>query len=82
MGNIDYFKLNEVTIKTQKELDAVPLDFIGRIYIDCGSHKIQVRNRYYFPVVVLNNSHVVACGNSYVVAKGESVVVARDMSAI
>ena len=82
MKNIDYSKLTEITLRTQAELDAIPLSFKGMIYVDCGSHKIQVRNRYYLPVVVLNNSHVVACGNSSVLAKGKSVVEARDRSAI
>ena len=37
MGNkIDYSKLTEITVRTQEELDLIPLDFKGRIYVECG----------------------------------------------
>lgn len=34
MKKIDYNKLSEITVKSQEELDMIPLDFKGRIYIE------------------------------------------------
>ena len=45
--SIDYSKLNEITVKSQDELDAIPLDFKGKIYIQFGT--------YYNPAIVRNN---------------------------
>lgn len=33
---MDYEKLSEVTVKNQEELDAIPVDFKGRIYVEFG----------------------------------------------
>ena len=62
MGNIDYSKLTEITVRTQAELDTIPLNFKGRIYIDCSANDwIKIRHSYYYPVVVKGNSSVVVC---------------------
>ena len=72
MKKIDYEKLAEITVKSQEELDMIPLDFKGRIYIefgDCFKPAI-VKNCYILSVVARGNSRVVARGNSRVVARG------------
>ena len=81
---MDYSKPSEIIVKTQAELDAIPLDFKGRIYIDGGTpyNRIIVRNKYYYCVVARGNSSVVAWDNSSVVARGNSSVVARDNSSV
>jgi hypothetical protein len=58
----DYSRLSEITVKNQTELDEIPLNFKGRIYIDCGPNDwIKVRHSYYYPVVIKGNSSVVVC---------------------
>ena len=34
---IDYNKLSEITVTNQAEMDAIPDDFKGRIYIKCAA---------------------------------------------
>ena len=46
MNNIDHKNLTEITVKSQEELDMIPLDFKGRIYIEFGD--------YYKPAIVNN----------------------------
>ena len=89
---MDYSKLSEITVKTQEELDAIPDDFKGRIYIAGGTSlaRIYIKKKYYYSVVAWGNSSVVArgnssveaWGNSSVVAWGNSSVVARDNSSV
>ena len=64
----DYKNLSEITVTTQAELDAIPDDFKGRIYIESNC-RIVVSKRYYWSVILLENSSVVARGNSSVVAR-------------
>ena len=61
---IDYEKLTEITVKTQEELNMIPDNFQGRIYIEGGSYwnRIAVTKRYYCRVVARGNSSVVAKG--------------------
>ena len=82
--DINYKALYEITVKSQSELDMIPLDFKGRIYIEFGDglSPAIVRNRYYYSVEAWGNSSVVARGNSSVVALGNSSVVARDNSSV
>lgn len=47
---MDYEKLSEITVKNQKELDAIPTDFKGRIYIEFGD--------YFEPAIVGKNMDV------------------------
>ena len=84
MEKIDYEKLTKITVKNQKELDDIPLDFKGRIYIEFGTsyNKAIVKNKYYYSVVARENSSVVARGNSSVEARGNSLVVARGNSSV
>ena len=48
MKKIDYSKTYEITVKNQKELDGIPDDFRGRIYIAFGTlfKRAVVRKRY------------------------------------
>lgn len=50
--SIDYEKLTEITVKSQSELDAIPKDFKGRIYIEFGTHFAPaiVKNKFFFSV--------------------------------
>ena len=84
MSKIDYDKLSEITVKNQEELNNIPLDFKGKIYIEFGTYydKAIVRNKYYYSVVAWGNSSVEAWGNSSVVARGNSSVVARENSSV
>ena len=77
MSNKDYTKLTEITVKTQQELDEIPLDFNGRIYIEFGTARkpAVVRNKYYYCVVARGNSSVVARENSSVEASANAQVV-------
>ncbi len=76
-----YSKLNKVIVKTQAELDAIPDDFKGRIYIE-SEFKIVVSKRYYWRVVARENSSVVARGNSSVEAWENSSVEAWENSSV
>ena len=82
--DINYEKLSEIIVKNQSELDMIPTDFKGRIYIEFGTSwkPAIVRNRYYYSVVARGNSSVVARGNSSVEAWGNSSVVARENSSV
>ena len=83
-NKIDYEKLEEITVKSQKELDNIPLDFKGRIYIEFGTFegKAIVKNKYCRSVVARENSSVVAWGNSSVEAWENSSVIARGNSSV
>ena len=94
---IDYKTAQEVIVTNQTEMNAIPLDYKGRIIIK-ADQQITVRNRYYrsvearenssvearenSSVVALWNSSVVAWGNSSVVARANSSVVARENSSV
>ncbi len=81
---IDYSKLEEITVKSQKELDDIPIDFKGRIYIqfgDCWNPAV-VKNKYYRTVEACDNSTVRACDNSTVRAYGNNTVEACDNSTV
>ncbi len=81
---MDYTKLSEITVKTQEELDVIPDDFKGRIYIDGGMPwaRIYVNKKYYYRVVARENSSVEAWENSSVEAWENSSVVARENSSV
>ena len=79
--SLDYKNLSEVTVTNQEEMDAIPDDFKGRIYIE-SNFRISIGKRYYWRVVARENSSVVAWGNSSVVARGNSSVVAWGNSSV
>ena len=77
-------KMAIITVKSQKELDMIPLDTEDIIRIEfgtCWSPAI-VRNRYKYRVVARENSSVEARGNSSVVAWENSSVVAWGNSSV
>ena len=84
MTKINYESLAKITVKTQEELDMVPLDFKGRIYIEFGTyyHPAFVKNKYYCRVAARENSSVVALENSSVKAWGNSSVEAWGNSSV
>ena len=76
--------MNEKIVTSQAELDAIPVDYNGRIIIKFGTpDKCAVVNKkYLFSVVARENSSVEARENSSVVARGNSSVVARGNSSV
>ena len=84
MKKINYSKTYEITVKNQKELDSIPDDFRGRIYIAFGTlfNRAVVRKRYLLSVVAWGNSSVEARENSSVVAWENSSVVAWENSSV
>ena len=84
MGNIDYSRLEEITVRDQEELDAIPDDFTGRIYIEFGTlyNRAIVRKEYPGRVVARGNSRVEARENSSVVARENSSVEAWENSSV
>ena len=79
--SLDYSKLSEITVTTQEEMDMIPDDFKGQIYIK-SKFRISVNKRYYWRVEARENSSVVARENSSVVAWENSSVVARENSSV
>ena len=77
----DYSKLDEVIVTCQAEMDDIPDDYKGRIYIK-ATERISVNKGYYYSVVACRNSSVVAWENSSVEARGNSSVVARGNSSV
>lgn len=77
MKKINYKRINEIVVNTQEELDAIPDDFEGKIYIDSATI-ITIRKKYLAPVIVSGNSYVVAKNNACVEAFGDSYVVAEE----
>ena len=77
--------MSEITVTTQQQLDNLPRDYHGRIYIKFGTpyDKAIVRRKYDFASVeAWGNSSVMARGNSSVEAQGNSSVVALDNSSV
>lgn len=76
--------MNEKIVTSQAELDAIPVDYNGRIIIKFGTpyNRAVVNKRYARSVVAWENSSVEAWGNSSVVARGNSSVVAWGNSQI
>ena len=81
---INYETLSEITVKNQAELDMIPEDFKGVIYIEFGTYftPAVVRHKYFRRVVARGNSSVEAWENSSVEAWENSSVVARGNSSV
>ena len=71
-----------ITVKTQADLDRIPLDTEEKIYIEFGTKDSPaiIKNKYFYPVEARGNSSVEARGNSSVVAWDNSTVAARNNS--
>ena len=76
--------MNEKIVTSQAELDAIPVDYNGRIIIKFGTpyNRAVVNKRYACSVVARENSSVVARGNSSVVAWENSSVEACGNSSV
>ena len=77
-------KMTEITVKSQKEFDAIPGDYEGRIYVEFGTlfNKAIINRSFVHSVVAWGNSSVEARGNSSVVARGNSSVEAWENSSV
>ena len=76
--------MNEKIVTSQADLDAIPVDYNGRIIIKFGTpyNRAVVNKRYACSVVARGNSSVEARENSSVEAWGNSSVVAWDNSSV
>ena len=77
--------MSTITVKTQAEFDAIPIDYCGRIFIEFGTryNRAVVNRKFQFAsVVAWGNSSVVARENSSVVARENSSVEARENSSV
>ena len=76
--------MNEKIVTSQAELDAIPVDYNGRIIIKFGTpgKRAVVSKKYLCPVEVHGNSYVCADDNSYVCAYGNSSVCAHENSSV
>lgn len=76
--------MNEKIVTSQAELDAIPVDYNGRIIIKFGTpdKRAVVSKKYLRSVVVRDNSSVYASGNSSVCAYGNSSVEAKGNSQV
>ena len=76
--------MKEIICTTQAELDAVAVDFDGRVVIKFGTpdNRAVVKRRFKYPVKAYSNSSVSAHGNSSVSACGNSSVMAHGNSSV
>ena len=76
--------MNEKIVISQAELDAIPVDYNGRIIIKFGTpyNRAVVNKRYAYSVVAWENSSVMAWENSSVEARDNSSVVAWENSSV
>ena len=76
--------MSVIIVKSQKELDKIPLDTENKIQIHFGSYwePAIIKNSYKNHVIVIDNSSVVACGHSSVEAHDNSSVEAHDNSSV
>ena len=76
--------MEEIIVKSQAELDAIPIDFDCRIIIKFGTtyNRAVVNRRFRNSVVALENSSVEAWGNSSVEARENSSVKAWGNSSV
>ena len=76
--------MKNITVRTQAELDKLPTDFDGRIFIEFGTpyNRAVVNRRFRYSVVARGNSSVEARENSSVVARENSSVEAWGNSSV
>ena len=76
--------MEEIIVKSQEELDAVAVDYNGRIIIQFGTRydRAVVNRKFKYSVVAWENSSVVARGNSSVEAWENSSVEAKHNSQV
>ena len=76
---VDYNTATEIVATTQKELDAIPDDYIGRITIR-GVEPITITKNYNWRVEIKGDSKVIAEENTFVSAEDRSFVIAKSAS--
>ena len=83
-NKINYEALEEITVKSQEELDMIPDGFKGRIYIEFGIRLNRAVLTRTFPrrVVALGNASVEALGNASVEALENASVVALENASV
>ena len=76
--------MKEIIVKSQKELDDIPVTYDGRIIVDFGKpyNRAVVKKRYIGSVIATDNSYVVLWNGSSITAKGNSRVDAYDNSVV
>ena len=73
--------MDEIIVKSQKELDAIPTDYNGRIIIEFGTpYNRAVVNRKFRYLVLMENSSAVLWGNSSAELRENSSAVLRGNS--
>lgn len=84
MKKINYENMEDITVINQEELDAIPNDFPGNIYIYFGTRDdpARISKDYVGAVMAIGNSCVIAEKNSSVKAYGKSTVKAVDRSSV
>ena len=80
---LDYSKLNEIIVHTQKELDNIPLDYKGQIIIDDTNEMwLEVKHNYYNYVIARNSAMVDAYDSARVDAYDSARVYARNSARV
>ncbi len=84
MSTSNYAELLKITVKSQKELDRIPDDYAGKIFIGFGDplSPAIVEKSYKGLVVALGFSDVIARNNSTILARADSFVVAWGNSSV
>ena len=74
--------MEEIIVRSQSELDELPIDYGGRIIIKFGTpfNRAVVNRKFRYSVEARENSSVVARGNSSVEARGNAQVVDSSRS--
>lgn len=71
-----------ITVKSQAELDLIPIDTNEQIFINFGTcrNPAIIKNKYLHDVIVINGSHIITKGESSVRVDGNSHVIACENS--
>lgn len=69
--------MNEIICTTQAELDAVPVDYDGRVIVKFGTtyNRAKIKQRFKYPVLLRGNSHGVLMDNSTADGAGNAQIV-------
>lgn len=83
MKKIDYSKLSEITVKTQKELDRIPDDFRGSIYVESDQDTcILLSKNYLGKVYAYNHTYIKVIGDAHIHAHHDTLVKAFDNACV
>ena len=68
---MNYREITEITVKNQEELNRIPLDFEGQIYVEFGTKEepAVISNRYFRRGIIRGNRNVSVKGNGCVEVK-------------